>query len=75
MKGNIMAIGPVSSGANTASLVQTQNQVVRPREAENDKDKDDGAAKAAAQNATQAAPSPTVNTSGQVVGSVVNTQA
>ena len=68
-----MAIGSVSSGVSTPS-VQAQNQVSRAKEAENDKDKDDGAS-AAAQNAAQAAPRPTVNTSGQVVGSIVNTQA
>ena len=70
-----MAIGSVSSGANAASLVQTQNQTVRPREAENDKDKDDGSVKAAAQNAAQSAPRPTINTSGQVVGTLIDTQA
>lgn len=70
-----MAIGPVSSGVNTTSSVQAQNQAVRAREVENDKDKDDGASAAAAKNAAQAAPRPSVNTSGQVVGSIVNTQA
>lgn len=70
-----MAISPVSSGVNTATAVQPQNQPARAKEVENDKDKDDGASKAAAQNTAQAAPRPTVNTSGQVVGSVVNTQA
>ena len=70
-----MAISPVSSNVNTATAVQPQTQPVRAKEAENDKDKDDGASKAVAQNAAQAAPRPTVNTSGQVIGSVVNTQA
>ena len=66
-----MALSSVSSGVNTTAAVQPQSQPVRAKEAENDKDKDDGASKVA----TQATPSPTVNTSGQVVGSLVNTQA
>jgi hypothetical protein len=65
-----MAISSVSSGISAAT--QLQSQPVRGREAENDKDKDDGAANAVAQAAAQR---PSVNTSGQVVGSVINVQA
>ena len=72
MKGCLMAISSVSSNVNTAAAVQAQSQTARAKEVENDNDKDDGASSAAA---TQAAPRPTVNTSGQVIGSIVDTQA
>jgi hypothetical protein len=70
----IMAVNPLNSGANYVSQVQPQpqSQVERAAEIENDKDSDD-AKKAAA--ATSVPIQPTVNTSGQIVGSVVNVQA
>lgn len=67
-----MAISPVSSSVNNTAAVQPQKPPVPAKEVENDKDKDDGASKAAA---AQTAPRPTVNTSGQVIGSNINTQA
>ncbi len=71
-----MAISSVSSGVNIATAVQPQILPSRVKDLENDKDKDDGASKAAAQNATAIAETrPTVNTTGRVVGSVTNTQA
>ncbi len=66
-----MEISSVSSSVKNAAAVQPQNPPVRAKEVENDKDKDDGASRAAAQAASR----PTINTSGQVVGSIVNTQA
>ena len=63
-----MAIIPVSSNINTAAAIQGRGQVARAKEVENNKDD-----KASA--AAQAAPRPTVNTIGQMVGSIVNTQA
>jgi len=65
-----MEISSVSS--NSGNLAAVQPQAVRAREVENDKDKDDSASKAVA---PQTAPRPTVNTSGQTVGSIINTQA
>jgi len=71
-----MDISSVTSNVNTlnaknANAVQPQNQTARAREVEGDKDKDDGAAKAAA----QAAPRQSVNTSGQIVGRLIDVRA
>jgi len=66
-----MQINTASPSLQKTTAVQPQAQASRAKEVENDKDKDDGASKVA----TQAAPRPTVNTSGQVVGSFINTQA
>lgn len=66
-----MEISSVSSSSKSVAAVQSPTQTSRAREAENDNDKDDGAAKIA----QQATPRPTVNTSGQVVGSIIDTQA
>ena len=67
-----MAIGSVSSSVNTSAAVQVRgSEETRKNEVENDGDKDDGASGAAA----QAAQRPTVNTSGQTIGSVINVQA
>ena len=70
-KGYIMEISSVSSSIPNVAAAQTQSQLARVKEVENDKDKDDGASKQVA----QAAPRASVNTNGQVVGSIVNTQA
>jgi hypothetical protein len=69
-----MAINPVNSGSSYVSLVQPQPQTQPERavEKENDKDRDD-AKKAAA--ATSVPIQPTVNTSGQTVGAVINVKA
>jgi len=64
-----MAINSVSSDVQSTPVVQPQNKPAHTKEVENNKSKDDTASKA------QSAPRPTVNTSGQVVGSHVNTQA
>jgi hypothetical protein len=62
-----MAINSVSSGYSSVAAIQaTQNQP-QISEREGDGDRDDSAA-AISQN-------PTVNTSGQVVGSLINVQA
>ena len=66
-----MSISPVASSVQHTPAVQSQTQPVRAKEVENDKDKDDGASKVVA----PPTPSPSVNTSGQVVGSTINTQA
>lgn len=68
-----MEISSAASSVRNTPPVQPQTPPVRTKEVENDGDKDDSATKLAA--ATQAAQRPTVNTSGQVVGSIVNTQA
>lgn len=65
-----MPISSVTSQINNATAVQQQATVARATEVENDKDKDDGASQAAA-----AAARPTVNTSGQTIGSIINVQA
>jgi len=68
-----MSVSSVSSSTSssfTAPLSQTQMN--RPREAEGDGDKDDGK-KVAPQ--TSATSTPTVNTSGQVVGGIINVKA
>lgn len=66
-----MTISSVSAHVNHTSAVQPQKQPTSVKEVENDKDKDDGGSTVAA----QAAPRPSVNTSGQVVGSHINTTA
>jgi hypothetical protein len=66
-----MSVSSVSSNTNAATAVQPQRQPERANEVENDGDKDDNASKAIAQTA----PRPTVNTNGETVGSIVNTQA
>lgn len=67
-----MAINSINSGGNYVSQVQPQPQshAERVSEKENDGDRDDGGM--AAVNAT---PQPTVNTSGQTVGSILNVKA
>jgi len=70
-KGQIMSINSVSANVQNTSPVQPQTQPVRATEVENDKDKDDGAST----TAVQSTPGPSVNTTGQVVGGIVNTQA
>ena len=67
-----MTISAISPSVNQPAAVQPLKQTASAQVAGNDKDKDDGASQAAA---VQAAPRPTVNTSGQVVGSHINTQA
>ncbi|BBI99593.1 hypothetical protein FGKAn22_12860 [Ferrigenium kumadai] len=68
-----MAISSVNSGSNYVSQVQPQPQTHAERvaEKENDGDRDDGGM-AAAMNAPS---QPTVNTSGQTVGSVISVKA
>ena len=66
-----MAINPVSSNVRHTAPIQQQKQPSNVKEVENDKDKDDSGSTVAA----QVAPRSTVNTSGQVVGSHINTQA
>lgn len=68
-----MAVNPVNTGNNYVSLVQPQpqTQAERANEKENDADRDDRN-KVAATN--QPVP-PTVNTSGQTVGTLVNVTA
>ena len=66
-----MSISSVSSNVNHTAPVQPQKPTTSAKEVENDKDKDDGGSTVAA----QAAPRPTVNTSGQVVGTKIHTQA
>lgn len=69
-----MSVNPVSSGNNYVSQVQPQPQSAVERAAEKEKDKDsDDAKKAAA--ATSVPVQPTVNTSGQKVGAVINVKA
>lgn len=68
-----MSVGSIgSSQASLASMSLSAQASPAPsvrREAENDGDKDDGAGAVAAVRA------PTLNLSGQVVGSVINTSA
>jgi hypothetical protein len=68
-----MSVTPVNSGSSYVSPVQPQPQANAERvaEQENDKDSDD-ARKAAAVNVQ---PQPTVNTSGQTVGAVIDVKA
>jgi len=70
-----MTVNPLNAGNNYVSQVQPQpqSQVERAAEAENDKDSDD--AKKAAAAATGVPIQPTVNTSGQKVGAVINVKA
>ncbi len=67
-----MEISSGSAHLKNVNAVQPQNPPVRAKEVENDKDKDDSAAKAAV---APSAPRPTVNTNGQVVGSLINALA
>ncbi|MBU1425756.1 MAG: hypothetical protein KKH12_01205 [Gammaproteobacteria bacterium] len=68
-----MDVNSLNSGNNYVSQVQPQPQTPVERAAEEKKDKDrDEANKAAAVNAPV---QPTVNTSGQKVGAVINVQA
>jgi len=66
-----MSISSVASNVQNISAVQPQRQSARANEVEGDKDKDDSASKVVA----QAAPRPSVNVSGQTVGSIVDTFA
>ena len=70
-----MQVNPANAGSNYVSQVQPQpqSQTERAAEQENDKDSDDGT-KAVAVNAN-APLQPTVNTSGQTVGAIINVQA
>jgi hypothetical protein len=65
-----MSISSVSSNVKSAVPVEPQTQPAGVKEVENDHDKDDGASKVAA-----AAPTASVNTSGQVVGTTISTKA
>jgi hypothetical protein len=70
-----MDINSVGSGRNYVSQTQPQPQTYAEQkvaEKENDNDKDD-AIKAAAVSDTQA--KPTVNTSGQTIGAIINVKA
>jgi hypothetical protein len=69
-------VNPVNGNAPYISQSQPQPQTATERavEKENDKDKDD-AAKAAAANAQIQNLQPTVNTSGQSVGAIINVKA
>ncbi|OGT20188.1 MAG: hypothetical protein A2522_06510 [Gallionellales bacterium RIFOXYD12_FULL_53_10] len=64
----IMQISSVHSATNFS--VQPQSAITHAKEIENDGDKDD-----AAQNAVTAQSAPTVNTSGQSIGNIINIQA
>lgn len=68
-----MAIGSVGSGSNYVSQAQPQPQTHAERvaEKENDGDRDDGGMAVA----MSAAVRPTVNTSGQTVGSIISVRA
>jgi hypothetical protein len=66
-----MAISSVSSGSVNFAAMQSPVHAESVRERENDGDSDDGASQSVA--ATQ--PRPTVNTSGQTIGSIINVQA
>lgn len=68
-----MAINPVNSGSNYVSQVQPQPQAYAERVAERENDKNSEEARRAA--AVAEASKPTVNSQGQTVGQVVNTQA
>ncbi|MDD5300314.1 MAG: hypothetical protein PHD65_07450 [Gallionella sp.] len=68
-----MEVSSVTSNVNAlnvknATAVQPKNQPARTREVGNDKDKDNGTSKAVA-------PRHSINTSGQVVGRIINTKA
>jgi hypothetical protein len=65
-----MSISSVSSNVKSVPPVEPQTQLARAKEVENDHDKDDGASKVAAP-----APTASVNTSGQIVGSTISTKA
>lgn len=69
----VSPVSPVNAGSTYVSQVQPQpqTQVERAAEKENDKDRDD-VKKAAAANAPV---QPTVNTSGQQVGAIINVKA
>ncbi len=74
-----MAVNPVSSGSNYVSQVQPQPQTYAERTAEKQQVESQNTA-AAQQSATEAAtrptaPPPTVNTSGQEVGTIINVKA
>ncbi|GAB1233683.1 hypothetical protein [Ferrigenium sp. UT5] len=68
-----MAISPTHSGSQYVSQVQPQPQPYAERVAERENNKNSETVKRAA--AVSEAPKPTVNTQGQTVGRVVNTQA
>ena len=68
-----MSTTPVNSGNNYVSQVQPQPQQYAERVAERENEKNSEEAKRAA--AASEAPKPTVNSQGQTVGRVVNTQA
>lgn len=74
-----MVVNPASTSAgnNYVSQVQPQpqTQTERATEAENDKDSDDAKKAAAANVAANQPPKPTVNTSGQTVGAIINVKA
>ena len=69
-----MSIGSVSSSSNTAATQTLQRKAeaaeVKKTGPDNDGDADDGGAKK-----VQASPAPSVNTSGQKVGQVINVSA
>lgn len=68
-----MDVNSLNSGNNYVSQVQPQPQTPAERVAEQERDRDrDEANKAAAVNAPV---QPTVNTSGQTVGAVINVKA
>ncbi len=69
-----MAISSIASGHNNIAAVQAPPQAQRVRKAEADGDRDDGGSKAV-QAAKVAPPAPSVNTSGQVVGQILNVTA
>lgn len=71
-----MGVSSVTSNVNALNVknavsAQPKNQPARTKEAESDKGKDGGVSKAAA----QATPRHSVNTSGQVVGRLIDTKA
>lgn len=66
-----MSISPVSSSYSNIANTQAPIHSERAGERENDGDQDDGGSAAV----TAAQPRPTVNTSGQVIGSILNVQA
>ncbi|MDX8380050.1 MAG: hypothetical protein R8K48_08450 [Gallionella sp.] len=72
-----MSISSVSSSSHNTTVVQPKNHTVRHKEVGNDHDKDE-AAKKAAQAAIHTAANtskPSVNTTGHVVGQIINTKA
>ncbi|MBI1174098.1 MAG: hypothetical protein GC139_02395 [Sideroxydans sp.] len=66
-----MSISSVSSSYSNTAAIQPQSQPAEVRDREGDADGDDSSKVAAA----PASQGPTVNTSGQTVGSIINTQA